>query len=376
MAKAKDQTILVPADFLEEFMLAAFKKIGVPTKDAKTCAAVTITASKRGIDSHGVERFKPFYYDRVVSGQQNGKTALEIVRQGPTTAVIDGHNGMGQVIAHVAMNLAIKKAKRYGMGMVVVRNSTHYGIAGYYTELATKQDLIGITGTNTRPAVAPTFGVENMLGTNPLTFGMPTDEAFPLIVDSATSLAQRGKIELYGRLKKKLPEGWVISDKGKSITDPEKALQGLTDGTSALTPIGGLGTVYGGHKGYAYSLIVEVLSSALQQGSYMKMLTGMKNGKKVPFNIGHFFIAMDIDAFVEPKKFKKTTGDILRTIRKSKKIPGQERIYTPFEIEHATEKKRTKEGIPVNPQTQKELLSIQKEQGLTKFDFTKFGILG
>lgn len=375
MASEKNPTILVPADFLEAFMLDSFRKIGVPLNDAKTCAAVTISASKRGIDSHGVERFKPFYYDRVLSGQQNGKTKLEIVRQGPTTAVIDGHNGMGQVIATTAMNLAIKKAKRYGLGMVVVRNSTHYGIAGHYTELAAKQDLIGITGTNTRPAVAPTYGVENMLGTNPLTFGMPTDEAFPLIVDSATSLAQRGKIELYARLNKKLPVGWVISEKGKSVSNPKQALRGLTNGTCALTPIGGVGSLYGGHKGYGYSLIVEVLSSALQQGSYLKALTGIQNGKAVPFNIGHFFIAMDIGAFVEPKKFKKTTGDILRSLRNSKKMPGHERIYTPFEIEHEIELKRTTEGIPVNPQTQKELLIIKKEQGLTKFDFTKFGIL-
>jgi L-2-hydroxycarboxylate dehydrogenase (NAD+) len=375
MAQLKEQTILIPCDFLEQFMAAALQKIGVPSKDAQTCAAVTITASKRGIDSHGVERFKTFYYDRVVSGQQRGQTELEIVRQGPTTAVIDGHNGMGQVIASTAMNLAIKKAKKYGLGMVVVRNSTHYGIAGYYTELAIKQDLIGITGTNTRPAVAPTFGVENMLGTNPLTFGFPTDEAFPLIVDSATSLAQRGKIELYARLKKRLPAGWVISSDGKTVTDPNKALKGLTDGSCALTPIGGMGTVYGGHKGYAYSLVVEVLSAALQQGSYLKALTGIKDGKKVPFSIGHFFIAMDIGAFVEPEKFKKTTGDMLRTLRNSKKMPGHDRIYTPFEIEHETEQKRIKEGIPLNEQTQKELLMIQKEQSLKQFDLSQFGIL-
>lgn len=369
------QHVLVPADFLEEFMVAAFQKIGVPEKDAKTCAAVTIAASKRGIDSHGVERFKTFYYNRLVSGQQLGKTNPEIVKQGPTTAVIDGHNGMGQVIGTKAMELAIKKAKRYGLGMVVVRNSNHYGIAGYYAELATKQDLIGITGTNTRPAVAPTFGVENMLGTNPLCFGMPTDEAFPLIVDSATSLAQRGKIELYGRLHKPLPEGWVISSDGKTVTDPLQALKGLADGSCALTPIGGLGTTFGGHKGYGYALAVEVLSAALQQGSYMKALTGIKDGKMAPYTIGHFFLAMDIAAFVEPAKCKKTIGDMLRELRASKKVPGQKRIYTPFEIEYETERERTKKGIPVNLQNQKELLQIQKEQNLKQFDFSQFGIL-
>lgn len=375
MAVEKDSMILLPCNFLEDFMVASLQKLGLPKKDAQTCAQITIMASKRGIDSHGVERFKMFFYDRLVTKHQNAVTQPEIVRESPATAVIDGHNGMGQVIASTGMNLAIKKAKKYGIGMVAVRNSTHYGIAGYYAELATKQNMIGVTGSNTRPSVAPTFGVENLLGTNPFTFGMPTDETFPLIIDSATSLAQRGKIEHYARLKKRIPAGWVISDKGETVTNAQKALQGLTDGTCALTPIGGLGTVYGGHKGYGYSLVVEVLSSALQQGNYLKALSGMKDGKNVPFGIGHFFIAMDINAFVEPEKFKKTTGDILRILRNSKKIPGYERIYTPFEIEHETELKRTKEGIPVNPQTQKDLVTIKKELGLNTFDFKQFGIL-
>lgn len=375
MQTADDKTILIPSDFLEQFMTAALQNIGVPLNDAKTCAAVTIAASRRGIDSHGVERFKTFYYDRVLSGQQNGKTRIEIVRQRPTTAVIDGHNGMGQVIATKAMELAIKKAKRYGLGMVVVRNSTHYGIAGYYAEMAAKQNLIGITGTNTRPAVAPTYGVENLLGTNPLSFGMPTDESFPLIVDCATSLAQRGKIEQHARQKKKIPAGWVIDLEGKSVTNPNKALKGLTDGTCALTPMGGLGTMYGGHKGYGYALVVEVLSAALQQGNYLKALSGIKNGKKVPFGLGHFFIAMDIGSFVEPSEFKKTTGDILRTLRNSKKMSGHERIYTPSEIEYETELKRGKDGIPVNQHTQKELASIEKEQHLKHFKLNQFGIL-
>ena len=366
----KDQPTLIPCAVLEQFMDAALQKIGVPTKDAKICADVTLSASKRGIDSHGIERFKTFYYDRVISGIQQAKTAIEVIRETPTTAVIDGHNGMGQVIATTAMNLAIKKAKKYGMGMVVVKNSTHYGIAAHYTELAIKENLIGITGTNTRPAIAPTYGVENMLGTNPLAIGMPTDEVFPLIFDSATSLAQRGKIEKYARRNEKIPEGWVINDQGKIVTDPKIALQGLNNGTCALTPIGGAGTEYGGHKGYGLSLMVEVLSAALQQGAFLKALSGVSNGKAVPFRIGHFFLAIDINAFVEPEKFKKTTGDILRTLRASKKVPGHKRIYTPFEIEYETELQRGKEGIPVYEKTLQELLSIQKEQGLTEFDLS------
>ncbi|MCD6132672.1 MAG: Ldh family oxidoreductase, partial [Candidatus Hydrothermae bacterium] len=161
--------VWVPFDIMEQFMVDALKAVGVPEEDAKICADVLITADKRGIDSHGINRLKPIYIDRIKAGIQSPITKFEIVKEGPTTAVVDGHNGMGHVIAKKCMELAIEKAKKYGMGMVVARNSTHYGIAGYYVLMAVKEGMIGITGTNARPSVAPTFGVENMLGTNPLT---------------------------------------------------------------------------------------------------------------------------------------------------------------------------------------------------------------
>lgn len=359
--------IYLNPDLLQEFMTSALKKIGVPKKDAEVCADVTLQASLRGIDSHGVERFKTFYYDRVCEGIQRAQTDFKIVRQGPTTAVVDGNNGMGQVIAKKSMELAIKKAKKYGTGMVVVRNSTHYGIAGYYCGLATNQNMIGISGTNTRPAVAPTYGVENMLGTNPLAFGMPTDEPFPFMMDAATSVAQRGKIELYAKNDKRLPPGWVINQNGEIVMDAKKAIEGLSNGTAALNPMGGSGE--DGYKGYGFSTVVEILSSSLQQGSYLKMLTGIENGKKVPFRIGHFFIVINIDSFIEPDKFRKHTGNILRALRNSKKIPGQQRIYTAGEKEYLQMQKRKKEGIPINNILQKDLLTIQKEQKLTRFVF-------
>lgn len=360
-------TVLVKPELLQEFMIAALKKIGVPKKDAEVCADVILQASLRGIDSHGVERFKTFYYDRVCEGIQQAHTDFEIVKQSPTTAVIDGHNGMGQVIAKKSMELAIKKAKKYGTGMVVVRNSTHYGIAGYYCGLAVEQNMIGISGTNTRPAVAPTYGVENMFGTNPLAFGMPSDEPFPFMMDAATSVAQRGKIELYAKNGKQLPPGWVINHNGEIVMDAKKALEGLSNGTAALNPMGGAGE--DGHKGYGFSTVVEILSSSLQQGSYLKMLTGIENGKKVPYRIGHFFMAINIEAFIEAASFKKNTGDILRALRNSKKIPGQPRIYTAGEKEYLQAQKRKKEGIPVNSVLQNDLLAIQKEQKLNRFVF-------
>jgi len=354
-------------EVIEKFMTGILTKAGIPADDAVIIGDVLLKADKLGFDSHGVNRLKPIYLDRINEGILNPLTQFEIVKEGPTTAVIDGHNGMGHVIAFKAMNLAIKKAKEFGMSMVTVRNSTHYGFAGYYPLMAVKENMIGITGTNARPSVAPTFGVENMLGTNPLTFGMPSDDPFPFLLDCATSITQRGKVELYAREGKKMPKGWVIDANGESKTDSEEALKDFIKGTAALTPLGGVGEETAGYKGYGYATVVEILSAALQQGAFMKMLLGFENGKKVPYPIGHFFIVIDISAFTEPDNFKKTTGDILRELRASKKMPGQDRIYTAGEKEHETWLSRKDKGVPFNDQLLKEFQGLCNTYNLKEF---------
>lgn len=366
---SKDKNYYVDFDVLEQFMTDVFVKIGLPLDDAKTSAEILITSDKRGIDSHGIGRFKPIYIDRIKIGQISPITKIEIVRESPTTTVIDGHNGMGQVIAKKAMEIAIKKAKSYGMGMTVVRNSNHYGIAGYYSLMAIKEDMIGITGTNARPSIAPTFGIENMLGTNPLTIGFPTDEKFPFVLDCATSVSQRGKIEAYARLKKTLPHGWVIDGQGHTRTDTEQVLIDLTKGTAALTPLGGIGEEGAGYKGYGYATVVEVLSSALQQGAFLKALSGIENSKTVPYKLGHFFLAIDIKAFVDPSIFKKISGDIMRDLRKSKKMPGAERIYTAGEKEYLVWLERKDKGAPVDPVLREHIVQLKKEFNLHQYKF-------
>jgi L-2-hydroxycarboxylate dehydrogenase (NAD+) len=354
---------------LEDFMTEVFKGIGVPEKDSKICADVLITADKRGIDSHGINRLKPIYYDRIKSGIQEPVTKFEVIRESPTTAVIDGHNGMGQVIAKRSMQMAIDKAKTYGMGMTAVRNSTHYGIAGYYSIMAANAGMIGITGSNARPSVAPTFGVDSMLGTNPLTFGMPSDDEFPFVLDCATSLTQRGKVELYAREDKECPEGWVIDKDGKSKTDSRQILDDLVSGYAALTPLGGIGDENAGYKGYGYSTVVEILCSALQAGNFLKMLSGIENGKKVPYRLGHFFIAINVESFIDLDEFKKTTGNILRELRNSKKMPGQKKIFTAGEKEYLTWLNRKDKGAPVNEELQKEIIQMRDELNLKRFNF-------
>jgi L-2-hydroxycarboxylate dehydrogenase (NAD+) len=365
-----DKIYHIQADILERFMSDVFQGVSVPPEDARTCAEVLIASDKRGIDSHGIGRLKPFYYDRIKQGIQQPITRFEVVRQGPTTAVVDGHDGMGQVIAKKAMSLAIEKAGKYGLGMVVARNSTHYGIAGYYSMLAAEAGMIGMTGTNARPSIAPTFGVENMLGTNPLTFAMPTDEEFPFVLDCATSIAQRGKIEVYERLGKKLPEGWVIGQDGQPKTDAYQVLADLTRGAAALTPLGGIGEEMAGYKGYGYATVVEILSAALQCGPFLKGLMGQDDaGKPQPFHLGHFFLAIQISQFTELETFKKTTGEILRSLRASKKAPGQPRIYTAGEKEYLAWQERRVTGIPLNPPLQKNIRQLIQELNLQGYDF-------
>jgi L-2-hydroxycarboxylate dehydrogenase (NAD+) len=358
---------IIPFDVIEKFMLNVMVKAGIPETDAVIISDVLIQADKFGFDSHGVNRLKSIYLDRIRDGILNPVTNYKIIKEGPTTAVIDGQNGMGHVIAYHAMKLAIGKAQKYGMGMVTVRNSSHYGFAGYYPLMAVKENMIGITGTNARPSVAPTFGVENMLGTNPLTFGIPSDESFPFLLDCATSIIQRGKIELYAREGKKLHKGCVIDVNGESKTDSSEVLKDLIAGNAALTPLGGVGEETAGYKGYGYATVVEILSAALQQGSFMKMLLGFTDGKKVPYNIGHFFIVIDISAFTDPEDFKKTTGDILRELRASKKMPGQTRIYTAGEKEYYTWMQRKDKGITFNNELLEEFRGICKTYGIKEF---------
>jgi L-2-hydroxycarboxylate dehydrogenase (NAD+) len=354
-------------DLVEKLIVDLMMKAGIPENDAKIIGDVLIQADKFGIDSHGVNRLKSIYLDRIKDGILNPVTNFEIIRESPATAVVDGHNGMGHVIAYKSMKLAIEKAGKFGMGMVVARNSTHYGIAGYYPLMAVRENMIGITGTNARPSIAPTFGVENMLGTNPLTFGMPSDEPFPFLLDCATSITQRGKVELYAREGKELPKGWVIDENGGSKTNSREVLQDLINGHAALTPLGGIGEETAGYKGYGYATIVEILSSALQQGAYMRMLMGIKDGKKVPYPLGHFFIAIDISAFTDPEDFKKTTGNILRELRASRKMPGQNRIYTAGEKEYYTWLERKDKGVPFNKELLEEFRGLCKNYDLEEY---------
>jgi L-2-hydroxycarboxylate dehydrogenase (NAD+) len=358
---------IVSADVLEHFMRDVFIRLGVPEEDARISAEILIASDLRGIESHGIGRMK-MYYDRIRLGVQVPCTQMEIVRESPTTAVVDGHHGMGQVIAYRSMQMAIEKARAYGMGAVAVRNSAHFGIAGYYPLMAVQAGMIGMAFTNARPSIAPTFGVKPMLGTNPIAFGCPTDEDCPFLFDGATSITQRGKLEVLSRLEKPAPSGWVIDQGGEPLTDASMCLSMFGSSTAALLPLGGCGEDLGGHKGYGLATIVEIFSAALQQGNFLYGLMGIDDqGKPGPNRLGHFFMAMNIEAFTDLSSFKQTTGAILRELRSATLQPGKERIFTAGEKEFENEMRIRKEGVVIVPNLLKEVRVMLEELNMEEY---------
>jgi L-2-hydroxycarboxylate dehydrogenase (NAD+) len=365
---ASDELIYVSAEVLQRFVEQVFVAVGTPPDDARICAEVLVASDLRGIESHGVGRLK-VYYERIRAGVQLVETEMEIVRETETTALVDGHHGMGAVIAYRAMRLAIDKAREYGLGAVAVRDSTHFGIAGYYALMAAREGMMGLALTNARPVIPPTFGAEPMLGTNPIAFAAPSDAGFPFCFDAATSVVSRGKIEVYDRAEKPTPEGWVIDPAGQPLTDPGQILQGLPSGKALMLPLGGAGEETGGYKGYSLSTMVEILCASLGAGAFMKDLLGFApDGSRRPYMLGHFFLAIDIAHFLPLELSKQITGQIVRDLQNARKAPGEARIYVAGEKEHERQELVRERGIPVNQNLRRDLQTVRDELGIAGYE--------
>jgi L-2-hydroxycarboxylate dehydrogenase (NAD+) len=339
--------------YMRRFMIDVFESYGVPPERAEVCANVLVAADERGIHSHGLGRLKPIYCDRMDAGILFPDQPIDVIRETDTTALLDGNLGLGLYVGPFAMQMAIDKAKKHGVGFVVVKNSTHYGIAGYFARMATTQGCVGFTGTNARPSITPTYGVEPMMGTNPLCFGIPADEPFDFVIDCATSINQRGKIEKYAREGVDTPKGCVIDNDGIQRTDTEGILRDLVLGKCALTPLGGAGIELGGYKGYGWAATVELLCIAFQSGPFGAAISGVDadTGKPCPMPLGHFFLAIDIEAICPLATFKENVGNFLRALRASKKSPlGPGRIWTAGEPEHDAWLRQSKAGGMSVPQ--------------------------
>jgi LDH2 family malate/lactate/ureidoglycolate dehydrogenase len=360
-----EQNIRVPVKTMVNFMVDALRAMGVPIEDAKIISDVLITSDLWGVRSHGVAHLN-MYHERMKKGLQLPTTRWNVVKDTPTTAVIDGGNGMGMVVGYHAMNLAIQKARKYGLGAVAVRNSSHYGVAGYYPLMGVKEGMVGLSVTNAHPSTAPTFGVRPMLGTNPIAVAAPTDEPFPYMFDAATAVVPRGKIEVAARAYKPIPEGWVINQEGLSVTDSSSMIEEMNQGNVALLPIGGMGERMGGHKGYGLATMVEIFSAAFQNGTYLWGVTDTdEQGKPQFLRIGHFFLAINITHFISLDEFKHITGNIMRELRSSPRMPGQERIYSAGEKEYYNTQRVQAEGVEITPGVKKALQTLQKDINLT-----------
>lgn len=347
---------------LHAFCAAVFRHLGVPEADARTAADVLSAADRRGIDSHGVARLRT-YYELLDAGRINPRPQPRIVRETASTATVDGDNGLGLVIGPWANRVAMDKAEDAGTGWVSVCNTNHFGIAGYYVLEALARDLIGWAMTNSSPGVAPLWGAERMLGTNPIAIAFPGLAEPPIVLDMSTSAVPLGKIETAIRKGEAIPNGWAIDRAGHPTTDPAAMLDG-----GALLPLGS-DRDHGGHKGYGLALAVEVLTSVLSGANWGPFappftLAGAVPTRSVGKGIGHFFGAMRIDAFRDPAEFKAQIDDMVRTFRATRPAPGTSGPLLPGDPEHAAQKVRDEHGIPLLPPIEADLREIARLTGV------------
>lgn len=361
-----EKGLRVGAESLRRFCERVLQEIGVSEDDARITADVLVEADLRGIDSHGTARLRRFYVDGIREGTIVARPQVQVVTEAPATAVIDAGAGLGQPVSYRAMEKAVRKALDLGVGFVTVRNSNHFGIAGYYATMALAYDCIGISMTNSSPLVLPTFGRTPMLGTNPIAVAAPAGHERPFVLDTATSTVPGGKLEVYGRLEKPLPQGWVADETGTPVTDAARAMEILKGQTGGgLLPLGGAGELMGGHKGYGLALWVDVFCAILAGAacSFESYPIG-PDGKPLPARLGHFFGAWRVDQFRPVEEFKAAMDAMQGQLRNGPKTEGQSRIYIHGEKELENKDRRYREGIPLNPKVAADLRELAEELGI------------
>jgi LDH2 family malate/lactate/ureidoglycolate dehydrogenase len=357
----RDEDRLVTAEALRHFCQAVFEALDVPRQDAAIAADVLVAADLRGINSHGVARLRR-YVNGLQSGMMVARPEVRVVRETPTTALVDAGAGLGHPVACRAMGKAIEKALDVGVGFVSVRNSNHYGIAGYYAMMALERNCIGLSMTNAGVLVAPTFGRDAVLGTNPIAVAAPAAKERAFVLDMATSIVPRGKLEVYRRQGKPIPLGWALDETGTPTADTERVLKNFEEkkqGGGGLLPLGGAGELLGGHKGYGLSLMVDILSGVLSGAAYANLVYPRDAaGGPLPSNIGHFFGAWRIDAFRPAEEFKASMDDLQRRLKEAPKAEGQDRIYVHGEKEYEAEARHAREGIPLSAKVAADLRAL------------------
>jgi LDH2 family malate/lactate/ureidoglycolate dehydrogenase len=350
-----------PIEALREFCTRVFLHFGVAKNDAIEAAEVLASADLRGIDSHGVARLHS-YFDMLGEGRINPKPEIKVVGSTPSTATVDGDNGLGLVVGPHANRIAMDMAEKAGSGWVSVRNTNHYGIAGYVLK-ALERDLIGWAMTNSTMLVAPLWGAERMLGTNPIAIAFPGKEEPPIVIDMATSAAAYGKIEIARQRGEPIPEGWAIDSEGRPTTNPDHMVDG-----EALLPLGS-DRDRGGHKGYGLAIMVDVLCGVLSGANWGPFAPPFALRQEIPKRsvgkgIGHFFGAMRIDGFMDGDSFKRQIDDYIRVFRATKPAPGTNGPLIPGDPEREMEQVRSKKGVPLVLPVVEELRDISRKTGI------------
>ncbi len=356
------ETQRFPPAALEGFSADVFRHFGVPDEDARLAAGVLASSDRRGIDSHGVARLHT-YFDMLELGRINPRPGIRIVRESPSTATVDGDNGLGLVVGPRANQIAMDKALQVGSGWVSVCNTNHFGIAGYYVLEALRHDLIGWAMTNTTKLVAPFGGAERMLGTNPIAIAFPGKRHPPIVIDIASSACAYGKVEMARRKGATIPEGWIIDKAGNDSPHPLDMIDG-----GAMLPLGSFAEL-SGHKGYCLATMVDVLSAVLSGANWGPFVPPFALRQEIPARsvgkgIGHFFGALQISAFIDVDEFKSQIDDWIDTLRATRPRPGVEAVLIPGDPERLAEAERSKLGIPLVPAVVAELRDIAERTGI------------
>lgn len=341
------------------FIREALGVAGVGDADARIVADALLAADLRGIESHGIARLRWFYVDRVRLGTIEREPRVTTLRERPATLALDAGNGLGHPVSQRAMERTIEKARESGLCFTTVRNSNHYGIAGFYAKMALAHDMIGISSTDSIHFAVPTFGREKLLGTNPFAFAIPAGEEPAFVLDFATTTVTYGKLEVYERMGARLLPGWAVDRDGHPTEDPSEGRHG-----GALLPLGGWGTAGGGHKGYGLGLLCEILCGVLAGAAFGAGLSLVEGPENKGGHTGHFFGALRIDALRDPAAFKADLDRELRTFTTSAPAEGHERVFVAGQIEDEFEREHRRNGVPHLPKVWEDLDALAVEVGI------------
>jgi LDH2 family malate/lactate/ureidoglycolate dehydrogenase len=341
------------AETLIDFTAQVLMHCGMTEEGARTGATVLVDADLMGVDSHGIAHLATHgsYVSGLRTGRINPRPDIRIVRETASTALVDGDGGFGTLVGYHAMGIAIRKAKEAGSGTVTVHNSRHFGAAGYYALMAAKEDLIGMSMTNSGPWMIPTNAKKKMIGTNPIAVAAPAGSEQPFLIDMATSTVAMGKVEIAEREGKEVPEGWGLDSEGKPSTDIDTIRH-----RGGLTPLGGT-AITSSYKGYALGVVVDILCGVLSGTGY-SMIVGSATG------VGHFFSAWNIEAFRPLDEFKSMMDDMQRGFRTAEPAEGADRVLLPGQREFETRAERERLGVPLHIRVAQDLDKLAAEFGI------------